>query len=209
MKYEQFRDFWNCHIEKWYSVATIAVGDTNVSVNTLCSLKKDYTEIVFKKYEAIKNIIKESYFKNIRPEDKQSCHLSRYKRASVLTYAIIKCSPIEYYDEKEQPWIDPYFLKQRLAFYMAISSIIQDCPKEFIEEYKNKKISFYDFKSLGANECNVACEDDFLMSVYKDLLYSEIYDNYNVLTMANVYGLLTEKSSVLKFLRNSSENESI
>ena len=199
MKYGKFADFWNDHIEKWYSSAVVTIDGTTIPVNTLCCLKKDYTEIVFKKYEAIKNIVKESYFKNIRPEDKQSCHLSRYKRASVLTYAIIKCSPIEYYNENEQPWIDPYFLKQRLAFYMAISSIIQDCSKTLIDEYRSKNIPLFDFKSLGANECNAACDDDFLMSVYKDLLYSEIYDNFNVLTMANVYGLLTEKSSVLKF----------
>lgn len=199
MKYVKFVEFWSSHIEKWYSDTVITVDEIDVPVNTLCCLKEDYTETVFKKYEAIKNIVKESYFKNIKHDDKRSCHLSRYKRASVLTYAIIKCTPIKYINEQAQPWLDPYFLKQRLAFYMAISSIIQDCPKEFVEEYKSKNIPLYDFKSLGANECDAECDDDFLMSVYKDLLYSEIYDNFNVLTMANVYGLLTERASVLKF----------
>lgn len=199
MKYEKFEEFWDHHIQKWYSGAVMKVNGIDVPVSQFCSIKKDYTKTVFKKYEAIKNIVKESYFKNINLEDKKSCHLSRYKRASVLTYAIIKCAPIEYVEKKTQPWLDPYFLKQRLAFYMAISSIIQDCSKEFVEEYKAKNIPLYNFDSLGANECDTDCDDNFLMSVYKDLLYSEIYDNFNVLTMANVYGLLTEKASVLKF----------
>ena len=180
MKYEKFLEFWDHHIEKWHSSAAINVDGKDIPVSKLCSIKKEYTETVFKKYEAIKNIVKESYFKSIKFEEKKPCHLSRYKRASVLTYTVIKCDPLEYFEVKEQPWLDPYFLKQRLAFYMAISSIIQDYPRELVEECKKKKIPLYDFISLGSNESGAECDDDFLMSVYKDLLFSEIYGNFNV-----------------------------
>lgn len=199
MKYEKFNDFWSQWTEKWYQTATITVDGKVVPVKDLCTFKKNYTSKVYKKYNSIKTIIKDSYFKNVLPDNTASCHLSRYKRASVITYTIIKSEPLNYKYEKKQPWLDPYFLKQRLAFYMAIGSIIQDFPEDQINKCKASGKPIYDFQSLGISNssCSSNDEDDFLMSVYKDLLYSEIYDNFNVLTMANVYGLLTEKASSL------------
>lgn len=92
---------------------------------------------------------------------------------------------------------DPYFLKQRLAFHIAMGSIIQDFPKDVLMEKlgdgKSQKI--YDISSLDKG--NNPEDDDFLTSVYKDMFFSEIFYNYNVLTMANMLKLFTEKYTLL------------
>ena len=192
MEYGTFEKFWTAYSNQWYNLTELPEGP----VASLCKLKPNYVHDLYKRYELIKKIIKSSYFKNIN-SDPRTCHLSRYKRAAVLTYAIIKSDPLEYLNQPSNVLIDPLFLKQRLAFYVALGSIIQDFPEDKIKEkIGNYGGTIFEFSKLGKKE-HVSGEDDFLMSVYKDLLYSEIYDNFNVLTMANVYGLLTERASIL------------
>lgn len=200
MKKNKFVELWDNLTAEWFENTVIKVDGKVVPVRDLCSIRKNYAGRVHKNYELIKKVVKDSYFKNVDGDNLETCRLSRYKRAAVLTYAIIKSTPLVYKNEPKSLWIDPNFLKQRLAFYVAISSIIQDANGESILESEKKGESIFDFSSLGYSFNCAECQDDsFLMSVYKDLLYSEIYDNFNVLTMANLYGLLTEKTSSLKF----------
>lgn len=89
------------------------------------------------------------------------------------------------------------FLKQRFAFYFALSSIILDYKQEYIAELIDKSGHVFEFDALGdVNDSD--CDDTFLESVYKDMFFSELYQNYNILTMANVFGLLVERASHLK-----------
>lgn len=197
MRKEKFREFWAEWVNSWYQTTTILTSDGKTHVRQLCRVKNDYSGIVFDTYDHIKAITKESYFKNKwNPDEPNRLHLSRYKRAAVLTYAVIKTEPLLYTASQNDCKIDIYFLKQRLAFYLALGSILQDYPKETIDAALYKGETIFDFSTLGKVDY-IEGDDDFLMSVYKDLLYAEVYDNYNILTMANVYGLLTERASIL------------
>ena len=142
-------------------------------------------------------------------------HLNRYKRAAVLTYAVLLVDPIvidikdknaklikemkEEEDERLKEF-DLFYLKQRLAFYLSLGSILQDFPEDDILQVIQSGKTVFQFEELGKGEL-LAGEDDFQMSLYKDLFFSEYYGNYNVLTMANVYGLLTERCSELPILK--------
>lgn len=64
---------------------------------------------------------------------------------------------------------------------------------EKLGDGKSQKI--YDISSLDKG--NNPEDDDFLTSVYKDMFFSEIFYNYNVLTMANMLKLFTEKYTLL------------
>lgn len=189
MQQEQFKSFWENWANRWYT-SNVQVDGNPVPVADLCSLKKGYDCVLYQHYSLIKRVVKESYFKNT------SKKLSRYKRAAVIAYAINGASPIEYKNPSIKCDMDSYYLKQRLAFYVALGSIIQDYPKDDILK-QNKP--YFDFDDLGKKDI-VDGEDDFLLSVYKDLFFSDIYENFNVLTMANVLGLLTERASRLATL---------
>ena len=110
--------------------------------------------------------------------------LSRYKRAAVLTYAILVADPLCKLDGSSLD-LDPLFLKQRLAFYLALSSIIQDFDEGRIKEIlRNEKRPVFQLAGLGESDRGKELDDDFCMSLYKDLFFSEYYGNYNILTMA-------------------------
>lgn len=189
MTQETFNEFWEKWSAVWYNSATIEKNGTIVPVSELCAIKKNYAQVLCNRYLTIKSIVKDSYFRD------KSKKLSRYKRAAVIAYAINGASPLAYYNNDMPNDLDSDFLKQRLAFFVAIGSIIQDYPQALVQSLSENS-SIFDFSSLGALDV-VDKEDDFLTSVYKDLFYSEIYENYNVLTMANVFGLLTERASIL------------
>lgn len=186
MKFDKFNDFWTQWSNTWYST-TIKRGDQEIAVKDLCTIKADYGRILYERYNRIKSIVKESYFGGTTKK------LSRYKRAAVIAYAVNGASPIVYKDDSIKPNLDPDFLKQRLAFHVATGSIILDYPKEDVAKLGGP---LYYWKELGIKDI-IDDEDDFLLSVYKDLFFAEVYENYNVLTMANVFGLLTERASKL------------
>lgn len=198
MKLTTLKTLWDKYAGEWYKKDKVNIDGQLVPVSDLCSLKKSYEKILLQRYDKMKEIVKQSYFgNNIK-------HVNRYKRAAILAYVISSAEPIEF--NKAVPFgADEYFLKQRLAFYVAIGSIISDFPKDKVEAIQGDLYDFYDLGFLndkGANPSQGSQDrDDFLTSVYKDLFFSEIYQNYNVLTMANVFGLLTEKSSKLAGLR--------
>ena len=195
MKEKTFQSFWNkIVVEEWLNHSTVKDGENSIYVKDLCYLKDSAVSAVFELYEKNKVKAKNVYFKDMRGNNGH-VYLSRYKRAAVLTYAVIQANPIELKTKKSDELLDKYFLKQRLAFFVGLQSIIQDYPEDEICKKKGEGSIFF-FSSLGESEREEE-EDDFLTSVYKDLLFSELYHNYNILTMANVFGLLTERASVL------------
>ena len=121
---------------------------------------------------------------------------------------MIKSEPLLQIDADEVVKItDPYYLKERLAVFVAIGSIIQDFPQERVSALLNDEdAELFSFDDLGNDRTQD--DDTFEESLYKDLFLSDIYGNFNVLTMTNVYGLLTEKCSLLSQIipDNASKN---
>lgn len=188
MTKEKFVELWDGAAKEWLDDEFIdKTSGKPLKPSALCSIKKDACDRIYKNYTQVKDIVKNLYFKD------KDIRINRYKRAAVIIYAVIAGeNPLEYKDKKSEP--DKYFLKQRFAFFLALTSIIQD--------YEIESKPIFCFSALGENR--KAGEDDFLLSVYKDIFYSEIYNNYNVLTMANIFGLLVERASTLKKLRKES-----
>lgn len=198
MKKSKFMDFWDEWSTEWYKSTEIIIDDKKTPVSELCRFKKNYAAVLYKRYEKIKTIIRQSYFPPtncINIDNK----FSRYKRAAIIAYTINGASPLIYTDPSIKNDLDPNFLKQRLAFFVAIGSIIQDFPQADVKSLETQG-PIFDFDSLGKMDKDYG-QDSFLLSVYKDLFYSEIYENYNVLTMAKVFGLLTECASKLREIK--------
>lgn len=189
MKDSTFSEIWDKWAVDWLQNQTIDSNGTRIPVSSLCALKKNYDNVICKRYLKIKEIIKDAYF---REEGKL---VSRYKRAAIIAYAINGAAPLTYNTSLDKRVIEAYFLKQRLAFHVALGSIVQDYSEDKVKEVTEQE-DLFDFKALGAVDIANG-EDDFLTSVYKDLFFAEVYENYNVLTMANVFGLLTERASKL------------
>lgn len=189
MKDHTFHEIWDKWAVDWFMHQTIDFNGKNIPVSSVCKLKDGYSDVTCKRYLKIKEIIKGAYFKE------KGKLVSRYKRAAIIAYAINESSPLIYDASFDKKDIDACFLKQRLAFHVAIGSIIQDYPEDQVADIADKK-DLFDFKRLGMADVADG-EDDFLTSVYKDMFFAAAYENYNVLTMANVFGLLTEKASEL------------
>ena len=198
MKQATIKLLWDKYATEWHTKDKVNIDGKLIPVSDLCTLKKNYEKILLQRYEKMKEIVKQSYFAtNIK-------HVNRYKRAAILAYVISSAEPITY--NQVVPFgVDDYFLKQRLAFQVAIGSIIIDFPEDKVRALQGDLFDYYDLGFLNDKGVNptqgTQDRDDFLTSVYKDLFFAEIYQNYNVLTMANVFGLLTEKSSKLAQLR--------
>ena len=190
MKREKFKSFWDNWSNKWITSSTIHWDGKEVAVSSLCALRSDYGDALYDRYCLIKKTVKDSYFQD------NTKRLSRYKRAAVIAYTINGATPLTYLAKSIQDDMHPAFLKQRLAFYVAIGSIIQDYSEEAVNALSKP---YFDFENLGKRDI-IDNEDTFLLSVYKDLFFAEVYQNYNVLTMANVFGLLTERASKLSIL---------
>lgn len=192
MKVEKFEELWNNSCENWLKSEIEIDSNKKIAVSDVCSISRDSAKKVYTQYIAIKTAAKKLYFK-----DEQKT-LSRYKRAAALAYAVILANPLEYKMPTSERFDHvSYFLKQRFAFYFALSSIILDYKQEYIAELIDKSGHIFEFDALGdVNDSD--CDDTFLESVYKDMFFSELYQNYNILTMANVFGLLVERASHLK-----------
>ena len=185
MKREKFEALWNCYSEEWINNASFKdENGEEKSVSDFCRIKCGYGVFLHKRYEIIKGEIKEAYF------GKSDKKLNRHKRAAVIVYAINSSYPLEYTAESEYH-IDRYFLKQRLAFYVGLGAILQDYSKESIEQIR----TIFHFPALIEAE-KIIGADDFLTGVYKDIFFSEIYYNYNVLTMANLFWLIENQSEL-------------
>ena len=201
MKLETFRCLWDANINKWLHSTIVAANGETTEISMLCKVSdkiegKNTVDYVHSVYEKLKSNVKKYYFNSYN--DDADTHLSRYKRAAVITYAVILSNPLCKLDGKPFEFDDD-FLKQRLAFFLALATILQDFDAQKIKDCAKPLFYFseLDKQSTGAGD------DNFCLSLYKDLFFSEIYENYNVLTMANVYGLLTERCSRLPECRPS------
>lgn len=135
-------------------------------------------------YSKIKDIVKKSYFSE--PSEKHA--LNRYKRAAALIQAILLSQPLGNKNNL-QSW-SQYLFTERFAYYMGISSILMDYDQQEIEPLHGNLFN-YELVDRDIEEGN----DIFLISIYKDLYFSTINNNYNILTMANVLGLVFSRVS--------------
>ncbi len=101
-----------------------------------------------------------------------------------MSYTVILTNPIMVYNLKKGE-VDELLLKQRFAFYMGIITILMDFKEDVV---KSKKV-FKLIEEIGTGDAYEG-NDSFIDSIYKDFLFAETYENYDILAMANVYGLL-------------------
>lgn len=198
MQSDRFWVLWDTWSRQWYENAQCPIpgkGNNIVykPVSTICEIKKKAFSLVYDRYEIIKNTVKDLYFKQ-----KEDNRINRYKRAAAIAYAVVLANPL-CVNLGYKP--ATCLLKQRLALYVALGSIIQDYPEDKVQEAiseEGAKVFRFDEigSSLGTREDNKD-NDDFLTSIYKDLYFAEIYENFNVLTFANMLQLLVEYASVL------------
>lgn len=185
---EKFESLWSKWSNLWYENATCVVNEEDVPVRNLCTIDLNNSSKLHKNYETIKNVVKDCYFKE--PSEKK---LNRYKRAAVIAYTIIVTDPIRC--ENNDLKYDPLYLKQRLALYVALGSILQDYSQNDVENLLSREKTIFDFGNIGVSKDDK--NDSFLLSIYKDLFYAEIYENFNVLTFANFLLVLVERASLL------------
>ena len=200
MKKEKFLELWDTSVAEWQNNATVCYRNKNINVSEICSLKKEYGHKVYDMYDTIKNVSKRLYFGTT------DARINRFKRAAVIVYAVSMMDPIEYKEGfcAEDVEVDKLLLKQRLAFHVGLYSIIMQYSKEIVEK-QSEQGDLFDF-SIESHGVGGEVSDTFLECVYKDIFYSEIYKNFNVLTMANVFLLITERSSRLSGLSKPSDH---
>ncbi len=197
MKIQSFEKFWEAWTKEWINTAQCCDSehiDERYYVHEKCRIKPLAVITVYKRYQKLKARAKGAYFYLAPGADTDTIRLSRYKRGAVIIQAVLSTDCLEYFDGLRDD--NAYFLKERLAFFLGIASIIQSFPREDIQallESSNEPL--YQFNQLDIDRKDDA--DDFTQSVYKDLFYSRILGNYNILTMANLLGVLTERASSL------------
>ena len=202
MTIEKFMEFWDNWSPIWYNSARCCVVDNPheiYHVKEKCRIPYTAATNVYSKYQKLKAATKGAYFALREGEQPEAIKLSKYKRGAVLIEAVLESNCLEYYEQEENE--DPYLLKERLAFYLGITSIIQSLAggniNALVQPTKENPTpgSIYKFDELDIEREQDA--DDFLQSVYKDLYFARMLGNYNVLTMANLLGVLTERASLL------------
>lgn len=203
MKRDKFVQFWNITANEWINNGTVTKhddenGNHEFRVKELCSFKPDCESNLYNNYTSLKKLLKDAYYSY--PE---KCKLSTYKRAAVLAYTVILTDPLVYRNSNEA---NELFLKERLALRVALCSIVQTFvhSSEELKELTKDGTPVFHFDEV--DRFNSKDEDSFLESVYKDMRFADLYQNYNILTMANVFGLLTVLASDLP--KNEKEKQS-
>ena len=196
MKPEKFNELWNTHAIKWLDANSTDV-ENGVSFGSLCEMKQNANMIVYLNYSKIKEIVKKKYFS----EPAETHALNRYKRAATLIQAVLLSQPL--INKTNSPSWSDYLLTERFAYYMGISSILMDYDQQQIKAL-NGNLFNYALVDRDIDDGN----DTFLISIYKDLYFSTINNNYNILTMANVLGLVFSRVSKMgikgiKFINNN------
>lgn len=197
MKVNTFINFWDKWTSTWIESAKcfeVDKKDTFFPVKEKCRIPKTAATSVYQKYQCLKSISKGIYFNTPRNKSSDDFKLSRYKRAAVIIQAVLETDCLVYFEKDSHE--DSFLLKERLAFFLGIASIIQSFPATKVDNILNsKQTPIYQFDELDIDREEDA--DNFLQSVYKDLFFSRFIGNYNVLTMANLLGVLTERASLL------------
>lgn len=205
MDASKFAELWEVHAKNWYRNECFPIAGVSYHVSDFCELQdQEYVSLIHQRYETIKKKIKKLYFKT---SEENTTTISPFKRAAIIVYAVNSLEPLVFIDKNIPKSVKnrhSLFLKQKLAFHLGLMSIVMEYPKEKIEEIaKQGNIFDFDIKSIGVGGDT---GDSFLRGVYKDILFSDIYKNYNVITMSNVFLLIVERSSKLKGLLQSEQN---
>lgn len=194
MTLEKFEDFWKLWTEQWLE-SEIEIDEVKIKPSSLCSIKRDIAKEVWNNYNIIKRIVKDKYFAE---KDKSKIRLDKYKRAAVIVYAINSSSPLKYKRSKtENRKVDGSLLKQRLAFYIAWASIVMEYDKTDVESLGEPVCINFPIRTDYENEMGA---DSFELGLYKGLFYAQLYNAYDVMSMANVFWLLVENASNLSKL---------
>lgn len=159
-------------------------------------------ELVHTCYEGIKKEVKKNYF---LANDDTEIILNRYKRAAVLSYAILEMEPfIENKHYKAEIPVKAELFNEYFAFYLGLHSLLIDYPKEELDSLfadASKKDIFH-FPLLNNNTTNdiaptVSAQDSdyfsensYVDSVAKEFQYCRVFNNFNLLSVADKYFLL-------------------
>lgn len=204
MRKDKFAELWNHWSKEWVENAMVTVNGIPMRVSQFCSVKKSIEGNLWRRYEESKRRVKELYFYG------SGKRINKYKRAAVLTYVISSAIPLDYNIEQYTLCLNPgankrsiselpdeLFLKQRLAVHIGLCSILMDYDENMVAKLPKPIFHFPELSAQEKSDCDEEMLiDDFLLSVYKDLFFAEIYHNRNVLTLANLYWLLTESSEL-------------
>lgn len=193
MTLEKFKELWNVHALNWYDNCKISTNEVIINAKDVCKLRGDeYVPFIHQRYELIKDKVKELYFTNAASKDTT---INPFKRAAIIVYAVNSLDPIVFSSHLNIPVknINSLFLKQRLAFHLGLHSILMEFPEDLLKNL-SLEIPHFDFEIVSIGVGGMT-GDSFLKGIYKDIFFSEIYKNYNVITMSNVYLLIIERSS--------------
>lgn len=167
-------------------------------------LRDNAEKSVHQSYEVIKAIVKERYFDPLIMTDDTSEHnISRYKRASVLSYAVLEVLPFQRsrgaYSAVAPSKSDLF--NEYFAFYLGLHSLLIDYPEETIDRLKKSKhtrdlfVFPKHYDSVGESMSESITYAD---SVATEFQYARKFNNFNVLSVANMYYLLLHYCSYLE-----------
>lgn len=149
-------------------------------------------------YNKVKQVVKEKYFrKNI-----SKITISRYKRAAIISNVVLGVRPFKI-DRAVSPEDKAFLINEYFAFYLGLHSLLIDFSDEYINHYKNENPDIFKFPTPSNG-------DAYIDIVAKELYFSMLYKNYNILSMADKYYLLLKgfsglDTSVLKQLEEEEE----
>jgi len=212
MKEETFCALWKEWSKKWHETAEYDISIWNpqkremekkhIIVKDYCNVIQGRESELWRLYEKSKENVKRIYLYG------DDIKINRFRRAAVLSYVLSSAMTLSYNEEnytkffgeliegcsiKQLP--DPLYLKQRLAIHCAVESIIMEYDRNDVISLTGKPI--FSIPRMASWEENKV--DDFLSSVCKELFFSDVYGNQNVLALANMFWVLTQLSSLNKF----------
>ena len=155
-------------------------------------------DMVYKKFEHIKSLFKKHYF------DDRSLHtLDRHKRAALLTYAFISVKPLLFPYVSKDSSVFLLFPNEAVAFYFGLHFLTIDYPESVIDRI-NKEFggTFFNlpntYYSITHGICSPSDEYGYIANVCRDLHFTQVFRNYDILAMADRYFLLEKGFSNLQ-----------
>jgi hypothetical protein len=152
--------------------------------------------LVFQRYERIKQLFKDNYFKS-----SEDTTLDRHKRAAIIVYAFIDVMPLVLESPKSTDAIQLQLVNECVAFYFGLHYLTIDYKDEAISRIVNELNSvFFTLPDHHFPPKGEQCVESnhYAICVWKDLYFSRIFRNYNILTMSNVFYLLEVAHCTLK-----------
>lgn len=188
MKAKTFNQLWDALIIDFLQAPQSAPLH-EAYIDGRLSIKSNACCLVYDKYEKIKTLFKQNYFPS-----KKAFILDRHKRAAILVYAFIDIHPVTVAKLVDNDSVFLHLANEILAFYFGLYSITLDYKKEAIErvidEFHSVFFRFPETHLPGKPAIKHFEENGYLALVCKDLYFSKLFRNYNILTMANMFFLL-------------------